>query len=107
MPGSRILLAAAFLLLLFGTLARGAEIKLYLKDGNYHIVREDEIRGSRVRFYSLERSEWEELPRALVDLEATEKKKSRSARKIFRTPSSWRASDLPSSRAGALRSSPA
>ena len=81
MPGSRIQLAAAFLLLLFGTLARGAEIKLYLKDGNYHIVREYEIRGSRVRFYSLERSEWEELPRALVDLEATEKAREEEKQK--------------------------
>ncbi len=71
MPGSRIQLAVVFVLLLFGTLARGAEIKLYLKDGNYHIVREYEIRGSRVRFYSLERSAWEELPRQLVDFEAT------------------------------------
>ena len=73
MPGSRIQLAVVFVLLLFGTLARGAEIKLYLKDGNYHIVREYEIRGSRVRFYSLERSAWEELPRQLVDFEATDR----------------------------------
>lgn len=49
----------------------GATIRLYLKDGNFHVVREYEIKGDRVRYYSLERSEWEEVPLELVDLDRT------------------------------------
>lgn len=49
-----------------------ANLKLYLKDGNYHVVREYQVQGDRVRFYSVERSEWEEIPLDLVDLKRTE-----------------------------------
>jgi hypothetical protein len=49
----------------------GATIRLYLKDGNFHVVREYEVQGDRVRYYSLERSEWEEVPLELVDLDRT------------------------------------
>jgi hypothetical protein len=48
-----------------------ASIKLFMKDGSYQLVSSYEVRGDRVRYYSLERSEWEEVPAALVDLEAT------------------------------------
>ena len=50
----------------------GATIRLYLKDGTHHVVREYEVKEDRVRFYSLERSEWEEIPLDLADLKRTE-----------------------------------
>ena len=34
-------------------------IKLYLKDGGYHLVREYQVQSDRVRYYSVERSQWE------------------------------------------------
>ena len=52
--------------------AWAANIKLYLKDGGYHLVREYQVQPDRVRFYSVERSEWEEIPLDLVDLKRTE-----------------------------------
>ena len=49
-----------------------ANIKLYLKDGTYQIAREYHVEADRVRFYSIERSEWEEIPLTMVDLKRTE-----------------------------------
>jgi len=49
-----------------------ANVKLYLKDGTYHVVREYQVQQDRVRFYSVERSEWEEMPLDMVDLMRTE-----------------------------------
>jgi hypothetical protein len=59
-------------LLLAAVAALGADFRLYLKDGNYHLVREYQVEGDRVRFYSVERSEWEEIPVSLADLKRTE-----------------------------------
>jgi hypothetical protein len=62
-----------WLILLFalaGTLL-AANIKLYLTDGTYHLVREYEVQTDRVRFYSVERSAWEEIPLELIDLDRT------------------------------------
>ncbi|GAC1701284.1 MAG: hypothetical protein NVS9B4_04310 [Candidatus Acidiferrum sp.] len=53
------------------TLPRGK--KLVLKDGTYHLVSSYEKNGERVRYFSVERSEWEELPASLVDWDATSK----------------------------------
>lgn len=52
--------------------AFAANIKLYLKDGGFHLVREYRVETDHVRYYSVERSEWEEMPLDLVDLKRTE-----------------------------------
>ena len=52
--------------------ASAANLKLYLKDGTYQIVREYKVASDRIRYYSIERSEWEEIPLNLVDLKRTE-----------------------------------
>jgi hypothetical protein len=52
--------------------ALAANFKLYLKDGSSHIVGEYKVEADRVRYYSVERSEWEEIPLDLVDLKRTE-----------------------------------
>jgi hypothetical protein len=59
----------AFLIVLT---AQAANLKLYLKDGSYHIVREYQVQTDRVHFYSVERSQWEDVPLDLVDLKRTE-----------------------------------
>jgi hypothetical protein len=58
------------LLLLIGTLS-AANFRLYLKDGSFHMVREYKVEDGRVRYYSTERSEWEEIPVELADLGKT------------------------------------
>jgi len=60
------------LLLLTAALLFSASFKLYLKDGTYQIVREYQVEGDRIRYYSTERSQWEEIPVALCDLNKTE-----------------------------------
>jgi hypothetical protein len=52
--------------------AWAANLKLYMKDGSYHVVREYQVQPDRVHFYSIERSDWEDLPLELVDLKRTE-----------------------------------
>lgn len=63
-------LPAVFFAIVFSLSA--ANLKLYLKDGSYHIVREYKVQQSRVRYYSVERSDWEEIPVDLVDLKRTQ-----------------------------------
>lgn len=59
--------------ILLGALALSAAVsKLYMKDGTYQLVREWKRDADRVKFYSTERSEWEEVPSDLVDLRKTE-----------------------------------
>ncbi len=63
------------LFLLSAILLFGETFKLYLKDGDYHLVREYQVSGDRIRYYSTERGDWEEIPKELVDLEKTERER--------------------------------
>src|SRR5689334_2872531 len=47
--------------------------RLILKDGGYQLVRQYKLAGDRVKYLSLERGEWEEMPADLVDWDATAK----------------------------------
>ena len=51
------------------TLPRGK--KLVLKDGTFQLVRDYRRNGERVRYLSAERGDWEEIPAAMVDWDAT------------------------------------
>lgn len=69
----RILILALTLLLPLSA----ARIKLYLEGGGDMLVSEYSIEGDRVRYYSVERSAWEEIPLELVDLERTKRRQER------------------------------
>ena len=60
--------AALIVALAYGATA----VKLFLKDGSYQLAREYKVETDRVRYFSTERAEWEELPLSLVDLRKTE-----------------------------------
>jgi hypothetical protein len=55
----------------FCFLASAENVKLYMKDGSFQLVREYKVEGDRVSFYSLDREEVEEVPLTLVDLDKT------------------------------------
>lgn len=64
----RWLLAGLFLV---GSVS-AANVKLFLTDGTWHWVREYQVLADRVRYYSVERSDWEEIPLSLADLGRTQ-----------------------------------
>jgi len=61
-----------FALYVLALTAFAANSKLYMKDGSFQLVTEYQVQADRVRFYSVERSQWEEVPLDLVDLRRTE-----------------------------------
>src|SRR5690349_24925706 len=73
---------AVFLILLIAISAFAANIKLYLKDGGYHVVREYQVQTDRVHFYSVERSQWEDIPLEMVDLKRTQTEASERQAKL-------------------------
>lgn len=56
--------------------------RLYLHDGTYQQVREYKVEDERVRYYSTERSEWEEIPLRLVDLKKTEAERAQVQERV-------------------------
>lgn len=50
--------------------------KLMLKDGTFELVSEYEIQGDRVRYYDVDSAQWEVIPTAIVDWEATKKEEA-------------------------------
>jgi hypothetical protein len=53
--------------------------KIILKDGGSEIASSYSVADGRVRYYSVERSQWEEIPSSMVDWDATHKEEAAEA----------------------------
>lgn len=69
-------------LLFFCAVAAGATFKMYLADGTFHIVKEYKVDGDRIKYYSVERGDWEEIPSELVDVKRTEGERTDRAKAL-------------------------
>jgi hypothetical protein len=54
--------------------------KLVLKSGSYELVREYYVHDDRVRYYDIDSAQWEFVPTALVDWEATKRQEAEEER---------------------------
>jgi hypothetical protein len=64
--------ATAMWLVLVSSAQPQAVKRLILNDGSYQVATEWQKIGDRVKYFSAERGEWEEIPVALVDWKATD-----------------------------------
>ncbi len=62
----------ALLIALSALSLAAANLKLYTADGDFQLVREYKVEGDTVRFFSVERAEWEEVPLSVIDLKRTQ-----------------------------------
>jgi len=67
-----VILGALLVVAAFAQPLAAANLKLYTTDGEFQVVREYHVEGDRVKFYSIDRSDWEEVPVSIVDLNRTE-----------------------------------